>query len=68
MRKNSGLSQAFYVCVYHGKKPAILVKPGFQGHFFFDKVGLSQKNILVQTHFCGEVSLSNICDKGERAK
>ena len=43
------------------------IRPNFHGQFFFDKVGLSQ-NMLVLTQFCGEVSLSNICDKGERAK
>ena len=37
----------------------------FRGQFFFDKVGLSQKNMLVLIQFCGEVSLSNICDQEE---
>ena len=43
-----------------------VIKPGFHGQFFFDKVGFL--HILVYTEVCGEVSLSNICDKGERAK
>ena len=46
----------------------IHIMPRFPGQVFFDKVGLSQKNMLVSIQLCGEVSLSNICDKGERAK
>ena len=45
-----------------------IIKPGFHGQVFFDKVGLSQKNMLVQSQFFCEVLLPNICDKGERAK
>ena len=44
------------------------VRPRFHEQLFFDKVGLSQKNMLVLIQFCVEFSLSNICDKGERAK
>ena len=43
-------------------------RPRLHGHFFFDKVGFSQKNVLVYIQFCDEVSLSNACDKDERAK
>ena len=51
----------FFLCVS--------VRPRFHGQFFFDKVGLSQKKICsCKVQFCGEVSLSNICDKDERAK
>ena len=39
------------------------LRPRSHGQFFFDKVGLSQQNMLVYIKFCGEVSLSNICDK-----
>ena len=46
----------------------LFLRPSFHGQIFFDKEGLSQKNMLLLTQFCGEVSLSNICDKGERAK
>ena len=43
------------------------LRPRFHGQFFFDKVGLSQKNMLLKIQFCGEVSLSNIFDKCEPA-
>ena len=47
---------------------SVYLRPRFHGHLFFDKVGLSQIDILVFIEFCVEVSSSNICDKGEPAK
>ena len=58
------------VCQYNALSltESVYLRPRFHGHFFFDKVGLSQINMLVLIEVCVEVSSSNICDKGERAK
>ena len=54
-----------YVHTFMNTKARIKgLKASLYGPSFFDEVWLSQKNMLV----CGEVSLSNICDKGERDK
>ena len=40
------------------------LRPRFHGQFYFDKVGLSQKNMLLWRSF----NVKYLCDKGERAK
>ena len=51
------------VIVGSGYRSLVSIRPRFHGQYFFDKA----ENMFVY-QFCGEVSLSNICDKGERAK